>query len=577
MIAGEACIIGAGPAGIVLALELERHGIASVLLESGLEKYTPGRSELSEAAIVNDEGSHRPMGTAVRRQLGGNSSVWGGRCVALDPVDFESRSHVPFSGWPIGLSDLEGYFQRACDYTLSGKADFSVRSALPDTYPGLIAAMKEDDVIMANLERWSPPVDFGKQYYEHLKRSAKITLILDATCTEIDFAAEAGAVSSVIIQSLVTGRRSLVTANSYIVAAGALETTRLLMNSDKRHKGGVGNHSGKLGRFYMGHLEGAIADVQLGSSPDKAAYDVGKDPDGVYCRKRIALSPEVQRREKLLNCVFWLDNLPINDPRHRNGILSTAYLALSTPTLRRMLAPPTYVKALTQNTRYHAVPQHLANVLRSMPSTLAFIGPFLYRRYFAERKIPRFYVHSKANRYALAYHAEQAPSETSRLYLADEKDSLGMRRLTIDLRFSPLDFDSIIRSHVVLDDHLKEHGYGRLDYRGGDLEALIIADTKKYKLGCHPIGTTRMSAHPSDGVVDTDCKVHGVQNLYVAGSSVFPTSGHANPTFMVLALAIRLARHIAAKPYMAARPLTLAAVEPAQPALADAVCVGESA
>ncbi len=536
----DVCIVGGGPAGIVLALELERHGIRCVLLESGLMRPSSTIQELSTADIL-DRAHHRPLDEAARRQLGGNSSVWGGRCVPLDPIDYETRAHLSLSGWPIGSEELTEYWQQACDYLMCGKADFSNSASVGGKFPSLIDGLRDDGTLQTSLERWSLPVDFAKEYGERLRASTKITVVLDATCTGIGFDDDPTDVTSVTFRSTRSPDRHRVVARNYIVAAGGLETTRLLLNSDGVHRGGIGNHNGKLGRYYMGHYEGTIADVQFNSSPDKASYDVDKDGAGVYCRKRISLSPTLQQREKLLNCVFWLDNLAIYDPQHRNGILSAAYLALSTPGLRRCLAPSGFYRAATNNTQYRDFTSHTANIVRSIPSTVTFIPPFLFRRYFAKRKVPRFYVRSGGNRYAIAYHAEQSPLLSSRVHLNEQTDTLGMRRLTIDLRFAPDDIDSIIRSHRILDAHLRKKRLGKLEFLSGDLEARILTEATRLQFGCHPIGTTRMSFDPDDGVVDANCRVHGIRNLYVVSSSVFATSGHANPTLTIVTLAVRLA------------------------------------
>ena len=156
----------------------------------------------------------------------------------------------------------------------------------------------------------------------------------------------------------------------------------------------------------------------------------------------VAYAPTARKIAEL--CIL-VDNLAIYDPQHRNGILSAAYLALSTPGLRRCLAPSGFYRAATNNTQYRDFTSHTANIVRSIPSTVTFIPPFLFRRYFAKRKVPRFYVRSGGNRYAVAYHAEQSPLVSSRVDLNEQTDTLGMRRLTIDLRFAPDDIDSIIR------------------------------------------------------------------------------------------------------------------------------------
>jgi choline dehydrogenase-like flavoprotein len=189
-----------------------------------------------------------------------------------------------------------------------------------------------------------------------------------------------------------------------------------------------------------------------------------------------------------------------------------------------------------------SIAQHLWNVLRDAPAVSWFVPSFFVRRYVNRRRLPGFFVYSASNTYALHYHAEQVPNPESRIALSDERDQIGMRRAVIDLRYSEQDIDSVIRTHRLLDGYLRRLGAGQLAYWYDDLPSAVMRQAAD---GLHQIGTTRMAQAPSDGVVDPDCRVHGTRNLYVCSSSVFPTSGQANCTLPTLALAARLAAHLA--------------------------------
>lgn len=181
------------------------------------------------------------------------------------------------------------------------------------------------------------------------------------------------------------------------------------------------------------------------------------------------------------------------------------------------------------------------NILRDLGQTLAFIPSFGYGRFVARRKIPALFVYSASNEYPLHYHGEQTPNLNSTVNLSNEQDELGMRRLDINLRFTQQDIDSVVSAHQYWDRHLRKNNCGYLEYLTDDPEASVWAQAGD---GFHQIGTTRMSEHPSEGVVDVDCKVHGFDNLFVASSSIFVTSGQANSTFMIVAFALRLADHL---------------------------------
>ena len=536
----DACVVGAGPAGIVLALELAQAGLHVLLIESGKTAFDPTAQRLGEATIA-DAARHAPLSHATRRQFGGTSAIWGGRCVPLDPIDFETRDHVPFSGWPISYSEMAEHYPRACEYARCGPADFASSSALRGLQSTIVPGLADSVVTSSRLERWGSPTDFGRRYCDDIASHQRITCLLNATCTSIDFGDNPAIVASLSI-STPGGSRLSAKGRVYALASGGIATTRLLLVSNRVHRAGLGNLGGKLGHFYMGHLSGKIADIRFSTDPDRTIFGFERDPGGSYCRKRFAIADEQQRDHRLLNCALWLDNPRLADPHHRSGILSLAVLALSTPVLSRRLAPEAIVASAVGGSGEIPRMPHLLNVFRDLPSVIAFAPSFVYKRYFAKRRIPGFFVKSSSNVYALHYHAEQLPAEESHIRLGDDTDAFGVRRPVVDLRFSESDAGSVVRTHRLLDSYLRTHSCGQLIYRFTDLQSAVLSQARD---GIHQIGTTRMSTDPRQGVVDAHCKVHGIDNLYVSSSSVFPTSGQANPTLSVIALTVRLARHLA--------------------------------
>ena len=147
-------------------------------------------------------------------------------------------------------------------------------------------------------------------------------------------------------------------------------------------------------------------------------------------------------------------------------------------------------------------------------------------------------IFSKIGSYPLHYHAEHSPNKNSKVTLTDEKDKLGRRRLFVDFKFSDIDIENVIKNHQVIDNYLRENKLGYLEYVKKNLNKEVFYQARD---GFHQLGTTRMSEEIKDGVVDTNCRVHGIENLYIASSSVFPTSGQANPTLTIVALSIRVA------------------------------------
>lgn len=547
---GDVAIVGAGPAGIILSLELAAAGYEVLLIESGQLQFSEPIQALGDSNDF-DPNFHSPMAECTRRQVGGTSVIWGGRCVPYDPVDFDDRSYIPNSSWPVSYEEIEPFFQRAADYFFCGKSEFDLNKLAHIPQKSIVPDLPDGEVLTSTLERWSLPTNFGKEYAQALRQSSKIKLIYGLTCTEIECGESAFQVAALEGKTL-GGKTLLIQASKYVLAGGALNTTRLLLASDRRHPGGIGNHSGMLGRFYMGHLSGDIAIVKFTTPPQETVWGFDRDVDKVYLRRRFSFSREFQHEKQLTNIVAWLGTPQFGDPSHGSGVLSLAYLTLSSPLLGKYLAAKAIRKAAIGDDAKATDRAHLENVFKDLGKSLAFVPTFGYQRYLARRKIPALFTYSAANEYYLHYHAEQVPNFNSTVSLTDEVDAVGMRRLKIDLRYLPQDVESVVRAHEYWDEYLRKHNCGYLKYLYEDLEASVWEQAKD---GFHQNGTTRMSTQAQDGVVTPNGNIHGFEDLFVASSSNFVTSGQANSTFMIVAFTLRLADHLKqqlARPAMAA-------------------------
>jgi choline dehydrogenase-like flavoprotein len=547
-LAADVAIVGAGPAGIVTALELASSGVDVVLVESGRDIYDPVAQALGDAAEWNRE-LHAPMSMATRRQVGGASAIWGGRCVPYDPVDFDPRPWITDARWPVTYEDVSPYFQRACDWFVCGRAVFDATETglLP---PSLVPGLPNSEVRSSALERWSLPTHFGREYQVRLESSGRVRLVTGATCTRIAMRSDGAAVERLECRTS-SGLELHVRGRTYVVACGGLEGTRLLLASPGLDGRPVGDHSGHLGRWYMGHVEGVVSNVRLDTPPRATIYGYERDLDGVYVRRRISFTRALQLEEELPNVTSWLVHPEPFDAGHRSGVLSAAYLALASP-LGPRFAPAEALRLAMTGHRVPGVPhsgaeksplaRHAGNVLRHPVATTRFTIGFGSRRFLARgRRAPGFAVYNAENRYPLQYHGEHRPHPESRVKLADERDALGMPRLSIDVRFSDADVEGIVHAHRRWDEYLRRHRVGRLEYPVEDVGEAV---SSRLGAGFHQSGTTRMSATPDDGVVDADLAVHGVRDLHVLSSSTFPTSSQANSTFMIVVFALRLADHL---------------------------------
>jgi choline dehydrogenase-like flavoprotein len=541
---GELVVVGAGPAGIVTALEAARAGVDVILLESGGRAFDQRAQALADAAEL-DVDRHAPMSMTTRRELGGTSAIWGGRCVPFDRIDFDAREHVDGAAWPIGYAAVDSLSQRACDWLICGRAVFDARRIPHLAGTSLVASLPDGDVCTTSLERWSLPTDFGREYAPRLERSRRVRVFTGTTCTRVVCRDGASEVAHLDARTL-RGTRLTVHAKRYVLACGGLETTRLLLASPGPGGREIGNHSGHLGRWYMAHMEGSIARVRFTTDPRRTLYGYERDVDGVYVRRRMSFRREFALERGLPNIVGWLANPELPDPSHQSGVLSLAYLALASP-LGRAVAPDAQRRSLTGvavpgapygYSERGPVLAHLRNIVRDPLATARFISEFGYKRFVPRRRAPGFFAYRPDNLYAVQYHGEHIPISDSRVSLSGQRDALGMPKLRIDLRFCDADVDGVLRAHRHWDDYLRSHGRGWLEYTSDDVAASIW---ERAGGGFHQSGTTRMSASPDDGVLDRDLAVHGFRDLFVASSSAFVTSSQANSTFMIVALALRLA------------------------------------
>ncbi len=538
-IEADLCIIGAGAAGITLALELLQSGLRIVVLEAGgleedAEDQALYRGEVADLSL------HSPPDKYRQRRFGGSTAIWGGRCVPLDPVDFEHRPWMPGSGWPIPYRDVAAYYPRANALCEAGECIYDAGRALPGGMRPVLRDFTPVDFTTGSIERFSCPTDFGRRYGHRLAAAPSVRVLLHANCTQLVASADGGRIQRAVVQTL-DGNRFTVAATRFVVATGALEVARLLLASRDIHVAGVGNGRGLVGRYYMCHIAGTIGTLRINRPADYVWQGYERAEDGVYCRRRIALTEVAQRREAIGNAVFRLHHPRIPNPQHRTGALSAIFLA------RRFISYE-YGKRLEtgEPVSARAWMQHVANVGFDAFGTSRFLWHWLRDRVLAERKFPTVIIRPRRNLFSLDFNAEQAPNRDSLVRLGEQIDPLGMPRLHIDWRYSEMDVRTVATAFRLLQHDLDRRALGELtlDPDEADIEAVIRRDGA---YGGHHIGTARMAREPAAGVVDKYCRVFDISNLYIAGSAVFPTSGQANPTLTIVALAIRLARQIEAE------------------------------
>jgi choline dehydrogenase-like flavoprotein len=287
----------------------------------------------------------------------------------------------------------------------------------------------------------------------------------------------------------------------------------------------------------MCHLAGSIGQIRIHGALSNAWHGYDVSDEGVYCRRRLALKPEQQRAHGVGNFIARLHHPRITDPAHRSAVLSLLYLA-------KFLIPYEYGKRLHGEQRVSLADwlNHARNVVGRPHEAVAFAWHMLRDRKLAARKFPSVIIHSRANLYSLEFHAEQQPNPSSRVVLSERRDAFGMPQIRVDWRYGAGDVETVARALALLREDFDRSRVGVFDYD----PAMVETEMVRYgAYGGHHIGTARMGSDPRTSVVGSDCRVHGIDNLYIAGSAVFPTSSQANPTLTIVALALRLAEHLA--------------------------------
>ncbi len=530
------CIVGAGPAGITLALELARSGQSILLIESGDLVRNDRQQELN-AGEVADVALHSPPDKYRERRFGGSTSIWGGRCVPFDPIDFENRPWIDNAAWPIAFAEVEQHYPMANTLCEAGDCEYDARLAIKGGMRPILQGFTPTHFDLNRIERFSCPTNFGARYATRLRAEPNVKVVLRSTVTKLRCARDGAQIERLDVSNSRDVSFTVV-ADQFILAMGGIEIPRLLLTSNDIHTSGIGNANDLVGRYYMCHIAGTVGSLQV-DGPREAVwhgYDVADD--GTYCRRRISLRPDVQAQLGVGNVVFRLHHPRITDPCHRTGPLSAIYLA-------KQFISYEYARRLVHDapSARFTWAQHLLNAATDPLSTTRFLSHWLKHRMLAERKFPSVIIRPRTNLFSLDFHAEQVPNPLSRIGLAGARDRFGNQVVRVDWHYTAQDVETVSRAFELLRDDLAEQRIGTLAFAAGeaDIEAVVRRDGA---YGGHHIGTTRMAASSASGIVDKNCKVFGVNNLFIAGSAVFPTSGQANPTLTIVAMALRLADHL---------------------------------
>lgn len=527
----DVCIVGAGLAGITLAMEFIDKNFKVCILESGGAKPHPEIQSLVWGENIGHP--YFSLDTAYSCCLGGSVNRWelsvgdyrlGARMRPLDAIDFEERDWVPNSGWPFKKSHLDPFYDRAQKICKVDPPSFNIRDW---ERPG-ITSFSNLNGVETVLFKFGLRDPFLEDYRVQVTQAGNITVYVYATVVEV-VTDETTQNVNFLQAACPNGKSFTVSAKLYILATNGIETPRLLMLSNKTQVSGLGNRYDLVGRFFMEHPH-CWSGVFIPSTQEifrtARLYSKVHTIDGIAVIGKLALSDKLIRREKLLNYVAEL----VPRVLRYSSLSDNLFPPIPSESIRSF-------KSLRSAIRRGTLPENFSRSMKSVAMGMDAIALTAYRN--IKRRFIRIFNKKKVRIFRLANMSEQTPNPMSRVTLSPEKDRFGRNFARLDWRLDPIDKYSIRRSQELLAKELQRCGLGRLYIEFGDETPPEVITG-----GWHQMGTTRMHRDPQKGVVNEHCRVHGISNLYISGPSVFPTSGYANPALTIVALAVRLADHI---------------------------------
>lgn len=526
----DICIVGAGPAGIAMARSWLNTPVRVCVVEGGGDRPEPLSQSLYEGATVGD-GRFDPVRSRVRA-LGGSTHVWGGGCIPLSDGDFSARDWVPDSGWPLSPRELQPYYARASDLFGIRHHVLKDGSFARDEAPG---AVESELLEHRNFVR--SPVFFSEDFRDELARAPNVHLLLHATATSFDTDDEASHVSALNVRSL-SGQSARLVARHYVLACGGIENARLLLLSDDIARQGLGNRHDMVGRYFMDHPSCRLGTLQA-ASPERVTrpYDRAGGKGPAPCFPELCLTDAALRRYGLLSGRV--------RPFAVEGEVPAGVRAFRT--LRRAFSRTTHDQAMAPYGQMASAQP--ADDMPPADRSIGTLGKALATAGLNPGQVARAWYRKRHGKLPVAPqrvdvvgYFEQAPNRDSRIRLGDELDALGQRKVVVDWRLTELDWHTYRMAATIFGTALAKASEGEFT-----TDAWLAAGRRSdapIHGTAHHMGTTRMSLSPRDGVVDLNARVHGVDNLHVAGSSIFPTGGWAFPTFTIVAMSLRLAEHL---------------------------------
>ncbi len=495
-IEGDVCIVGAGAAGISMSLDWINKPYKVILLESGGFEYDDQVQDLYKGENTGQK--YYPLRSSRMSLFGGTTNHWAGMCAPFDNIDFIKRDWVPNSGWPIGRQDLDPFYARACEKLKLGPYEFGL-DYWQKQVPNLNPFPLDEKVIWYKMWQNSPVNGWSgglaKVYKDSIVKARNIQLHTYATMVDIVANEGVSHITGLTVKNH-AGKTHTVKAKHFILAGGAIQNARMLLAANTQAPKGLGNDNDVVGRYFMEHLEIHAAELWLLRPFPTDLFEWNR----IWCE--LAITEQVQSENRILNGTAGLDKL--STAKHARPRMETY-----------------------QNEDPRKAWENMAKSWADADSLAKL-----------ESK------GSISHAYLLQTRLEQAPNPDSRVTLSKEQDELGVPLANLHWKLTDLDKRSVRRINEIIGEEVGKAGFGRVKLIQEFRDKNDMSWPAGTNGGWHHMGTTRMSIDPKQGVVDANCQVHGIGNLYVAGSGCYATSGAPNPTLTLVALSLRLSDYV---------------------------------
>lgn len=499
---GDVCIVGAGVAGICMALDWMNAKHDVILLESGGFEYDDKVQDLYKGKETGQK--YYPMKSNRLSYFGGTGNHWAGMCAPFDEIDFMKRDWVPDSGWPITRKDLDPFYARANEKLKLGPYEYNLEYWQKER-PNLNPLPIDEKIVWHKMWQLSPVSGsdggIGNAYKDAIVKARNIHLYTHATVTDIITNESVSSIDHVQVKNF-AGKTHTVKAKHFILAGGAIQNARMLLAANSQAKNGLGNDRDVVGRYFMEHLEIMTAELwMLRPFPTDLFHRGTGDKTRLWCE--LAITKAVQSEKRILNGTTALNRLAAS--RH-------------VPPRMEVWQDEDPRKSKEKMRRNFYMADSIANARNAKGA--------IERAYEFQTRI------------------EQAPNPNSRVTIDTEKDELGVPRANLHWALTDLDKKSVRMVNLIIGEELARAGVGRVKLKEFFRDENDMSWPPGTNAGWHHMGTTRMGTDLHKSVVDSNCQVHGINNLYVAGSGCYPTAAAPNPTLTIVALSLRLSDYV---------------------------------